>query len=137
MYYSVELRIEGQNLIPEQISNALGVQPCLVKEAGWRQLADGLAAPALWSFDGSNLLHHPMQEWADLEQGVQHVADSLIPHIEVLRSYQTQWKVYWWCGQFIPRHHRTMASTALSPEILRMLAIFNIPFYLEAYLIDG
>lgn len=134
MYYSVEFRIESHDLVPDQISSVFGLQPCLVKKTGWRQLVDGQAAPALWSFDGSNQLNHPMREWADLQQGLQHVADFLLPHIELLRSYQGRYKLYWWCGQFIQQHRGSMTSTILSPEILGILAAFAMPFYLETYL---
>lgn len=134
MYYSVEFRIESHDLVPDQITSVLGLQPCLVKQAGWRQLANGQAAPAMWSFDGSSQSNQPMLEWVDLQQGWQHVADFLLPHIELLRSYQGRYKLYWWCGQFIPQHSGTMTSTTLSPDILGILAAFDMPFYLETYL---
>lgn len=134
MGYSVELRIEGQDLNPVQITIELDLQPNHTRSVGWRQLKDGTDSPALWSYDGLTHIEGEMHEWSTLEEGILFVSQHVISKVNLLKAYQEKWSVYWWCGQFLTQSE---GHILLSSPVLSELAQLNLALYIETYWIEA
>src|ERR1700761_3655265 len=93
--YTVDLRIEGESLSPEQVTLDLGLQPSLVRHRGDRRGTSEFAK-SLWAFSG----REPRRDWPSLEAGLRHLLEEVAPLRSVMEPYLQSGSVYWWCGSF-------------------------------------
>ena len=124
--YTVELRITAESLLPEQISEDLGLEPSQARRAGDQRGRSSVFTKALWAYGGE-------QEWASLEEGLNKILRLLSGKESALKRYVSTAEVFWWCGHFQSTFDH---DTTMSPALLAKLAEFNIPLHLVSYLSD-
>jgi hypothetical protein len=123
--YTVDLRIEGESLSPEQVTLELGLEPSLVRHKGDRR-GTSVFAKSMWAFSG----REPRRDWPSLEDGLRRLLDELAPMRSVMEPYFQTCSVYWWCGNF---QSEFGSSIELSPELFKLLATFGAPVQLSSY----
>lgn len=132
--YTVEFRIEGENLVPAQVTQRLGMQPSLVRHVGEPRGTKDRFGKALWAFSGDPLRSGERPAWRSLEEGLRHVAVCLEPKAEILRDLLAEFDGYWWCGYF---EEGFGGETRLSPAVMALLAQIGAPLVLDAYFESG
>lgn len=126
--YSVEFRIEGDELEPLQVSAALDLSPCLIRLGS--ELGPGKRRMRpLWSFDG-NPQGSERLAWETLESGIAHLLDCLEPRRALIHENFGKYDRYWWCGHF---QNAFNGGPRFSSLLLRRLADFGEPLFLETY----
>jgi hypothetical protein len=128
--YSVQFRISGTNLVPTDISRELGLNPNQIRIAGEDRKEGRTWDTSLWSYDGSRDEGAAVKEWESLELGLQYLLAELLPKMEIIRSYIGKYDVCWWCGHFQSSFD---GGPTFSPSLLRQLAEFGVPLYLDNY----
>jgi hypothetical protein len=123
--YTVDLRIEGEALSPEQVTHDLGLRPSLVRHKGDPR-GTSVFAKSMWAFSG----REPRQEWPSVEDGLRGVLKEVAPLRSIMEPYFQTCSVYWWCGSFQSEFGHTMT---FSPELFRLLAVFGAPVQLSSY----
>ena len=129
--YTVEFRIIGAELVPATITEALGLEPSLVREVGKRRSADKVWDKALWAYNGFPSDSPP--SWPSLEDGLHFVLDRLEPFHSQIDEYKQKYEVAFWCGHFQSSFD---GGPALSAELLRRLADFGVDLYIDNYFHD-
>jgi hypothetical protein len=124
--YTVELRIEGDFMVPSTVTKDFGLTPCLIIESGVKRKKE----TALWAYNGVSDGTETAKEWDSLEEGILNVANKLMPKLELIRAYSDKYEVYWWCGHF---QQCFDGGPSFSPELFRMLADIGVPLYLDNY----
>lgn len=124
--FTVELRIEGETLVPERISAELGLIPTMTRHAGDKRSATSVYTQSLWAYSGDQ----PFAEWGSLEEGMSHLINKLAPVMSQVMQYREEFGVYWWCGLF---HESADAETRLSATALAALGEWGIGFILKNY----
>jgi hypothetical protein len=127
--YTVELRIEGESLSPEELTEALGLEPTLVRHAGDPRGRSSVFTKALWAYSGNAV----EQEWASLEEGLNGLLSLLSGKEPILKRYAGTATIYWWCGHFQSTFDH---DTVMSPALLGRLADLNFPLHLVSYFSD-
>jgi hypothetical protein len=127
--YTVDLRIEGESLSPDQVTLELGLKPSLVRQKGDRR-GTSVFAKSMWAFSG----REPRQDWPSVEEGLRHLLEELAPLRPAMEPYFQTSSVYWWCGNFQSEFGSTVA---LSPELFKLLATFGAPVQLSSYFSEG
>ena len=69
--YTVQLRISGAELCPEEITARLGLNPNQVRREGELRGARQRWSESMWSYDGS--VEGGVKEWGSLEEGLRAV----------------------------------------------------------------
>lgn len=128
--YTVEFRIEGATLVPERITDTLGLQPSLVRRAGDHRSEGRTFDKALWAFSGAPLPPGEIRTWNALDDGLRYVAAQLVPRSAALRSLLREFDGYWWCAHF---ETGLVGETHVSPDVMRALADIGAPLVLAAY----
>ena len=123
--YTVDLRIEGEALSPEQVSLDLGLRPSLVRHKGERRGTSAFAK-SMWAFSG----REPRQDWPSLEDGLRSLLEEVLPLRSIMEPYFQTCSVYWWCGSFQSEIGTTITFSA---ELLKSLGAFGAPVHLSSY----
>ena len=127
--YSVQFRISGTNVIPSEITRGLDLQPNQIRIIGEKRSGDRTWDESLWSYDGtSNDLGS--KEWESLEDGLLFVLNKLLPKKDLIRNYVENSEAIWWCGHFQSSFN---GGPELSASLLRQLADFGVPLFLDNY----
>lgn len=126
--YTVELRLSGDTLDPPEISKRLGLQPSTLR-AGLSARSKGTAWTPMWGYNGHDL-NGFQPEWPSLEQGLRFLLVRLMPLRGTLLNLTTEFNGIWWCGHFQSSFD---GGPTLTPTLLRDLASFEIPLYLDNY----
>ena len=127
--YTVEFRVEGQSLVPSEITAILGLEPSQMRvETIGGNGKKG--RKALWAFDGNCSSEKSKQEWESLETGLFFLLEKLLPKRELIWTTLSEFDMYWWCGHF---QQSFDGGPTLSPELLRKLADFGAPLILDNY----
>lgn len=126
--YSVQLRINGFGLRPDEVTSALGVEPYQVRREGEPRSSKELWAESMWSYDGST--DGRQKEWGSLEEGLDWVMQDLWYKRSVIAAYQSRFDVVWWCGHFQSSYD---GGPTFSVALLEKLAGFGVPVYLDNY----
>lgn len=128
--YTVEFRIEGATLVPDRITDILGLQPSLVRLAGDRRGTGRDFDKALWAFSGDPLPSGEARTWKALDDGLRYVAAQLAPRSAALRGLLREFDGYWWCAHF---ETGLVGETRMSPDVMLALADIGAPLLLAAY----
>lgn len=131
--YTVEFRIEGQGLVPLDVTRTLGLQPCQIREETIGRNGNK-RSKSLWSYDGffsgSGSGSDSKQEWDSLEDGISSLLEILLPKRDLIRSKFGKFDMYWWCGHF---QQSFDGGPTFSPELFKKLADFGIQLILDNY----
>ena len=130
--YTVELRIEGGSLLPESVTQKLGLQPCQVRVAV--EMPEKKSRKALWAFDGISDELGTKHEWDSLEEGLLYTLQKISAKRREIFSSFDEFEIYWWCGHF---QQSFDGGPSFSPSLLKSLADFGAPLYLDNYFSDG
>ncbi len=127
--YTVEFRIHGGDLVPSEITQALGLEPSQVRNAGDRRDFKTRWEEALWAYDGYS---PPLgnKTWNTLEDGLRFVLEKLWPLKDKVDGYKFEFKVMLWCGHFYSSFN---GGPTLSPELLKMLGEFGVEVYIDTH----
>lgn len=129
--YTVELRISGAELVPATITQALGLEPSLVRLVGERRGEGKVWDQALWACNGFSA--GTPKSWASLEEGLTFLLDRLEPVRSEIEEYKEKYNVVWWCGHFQSSFD---GGPTLSAKLMRRLAGFGVDLYLDNYFAD-
>jgi hypothetical protein len=83
----------------------------------------------MWGYNGHDLTGF-QPEWPSLEQGLRFLLPRLTPLQGTLADLSTEFKGIWWCGHFQSSFD---GGPTLAPALLRELAGFEIPLYIDNY----
>ena len=131
--YSVQFRISGKDLDPHEVTRRLGLEPCQIRIAGEKRSQTALWEESLWAFDGVPEANVSPIEWSSLEEGLSAVLESLLPKKKLILAYAASFDVIWWCGHFQTSFD---GGPTLSVQLLRDLAAFGAPLYLDNYFVN-
>ena len=126
--YSIQLRITGATLDPSEVTTRLGLTPNLMRSVGERRDSHRTWAEALWSFDGVSVTG--THEWDSLERGFDFILDKIGDKAEMVRQYNNDNHVIWWCGHYQSSFD---GGPTMSAELLKKLADFGVPIYIDNY----
>ena len=123
--YTVELRVWGRHLDPDEITRETGLQPCQIRRAGERSFGDGTWRESMWAFDGGS-----PYSGGSLEEGLALVLDRVEPVRDRFAKYISDHDVVWWCGHFQSSFD---GGPSLSGELLLRLGRFGARLYIDNY----
>jgi Domain of unknown function (DUF4279) len=127
--FTVEFRIHGRDLDVSSVTEALGLEPSLVRHVGERRNGTTKWEEAMWSYNGFAESAGGVT-WPSLEDGLRFVLEKLWPIKEVVEGYKRKYAVILWCGHF---QSDSNASTTLSPDILKQLGEFAVELLIDTY----
>jgi Domain of unknown function (DUF4279) len=84
--YSVQFRISGKDLNPDEVTHRLGLEPNQVRIAGERRSESQVWNESLWSY-GDTASAEAAREWTSLEDGLRYVLERLLPKKELIQEY--------------------------------------------------
>jgi|SRR5580658_6836509 hypothetical protein len=128
--YSVQFRISGKDMSPDEVTRRLGLEPNQVRIAGERRSANQVWTESLWSYDGGTASAEAAREWTSLEDGVRYVLERLLPKRDLIQEYAKSHNAVWWCGHFQSSFD---GGPTLSASLLRLLADFGVPLFIDNY----
>jgi Domain of unknown function (DUF4279) len=128
--YSVQLRISGKNLDPEDVTHRLGLEPNQVRIAGERRSVNQVWHESLWSYDGGAASAEAAREWTSLEEGLRYVLEKLLSKNELIQEYAKSHEVVWWCGHFQSGFD---GGPTLSASLLKLLGDLGVPLFIDNY----
>ena len=92
--YTVELRVWGEELDPDEITRETGLQPCQTRRRGSKR-GERIDSEGLWAFDGGYEQHRD-----SLSDGLSFLLDRLEGYEQFFQRYTVKYEVVWWCGHF-------------------------------------
>ncbi|MFK2876388.1 DUF4279 domain-containing protein [Rhodanobacter hydrolyticus] len=126
--YTVQLRIRGTGLCPEEITSHLGLDPNQVRREGQPRGVGQTWSESMWSYDGS--IDGGVMEWSSLEEGLLSVMNFLWSKRSMIEAYSRRFDVVWWCGHFQSSFD---GGPTFSVALLGKLAEFGVPICLDNY----
>lgn len=136
--YTVEFRISGAELVPDSVTQDLGLEPSIVREVGERRSEGKGWAQALWGYNGlsSDNEHSSDTEtaWTSLEDGLAFLLDKLEPLRSQIDKYKEKYDVVFWCGHFQSSFD---GGPTLSAKLLRRLGEFGVELYIDNYFAES
>lgn len=131
--YTVDFRISGADVRPDQISSDLGLVPSQTRYAGEPKGKVDFFTDGLWAYSISNE-KLGRNEWWSLEEGLSSALKVLTEKRGNILAYAKRFDVYWWCAQFQSSFD---GGFTLSADLLRDLSSFGVELRLETYWSDG
>lgn len=125
--YTVELRIAGQNLDPDEVTKHLGIEPTQVRRRGERRSENSTWTENMWAYE---IIPSQQEAWQSLSDGLMTLLESMRPLYSQIHSYLPANSVYLWCGHFTSSFD---GGPALSPTLLRALSDFGVELVLDTY----
>jgi Domain of unknown function (DUF4279) len=95
--YTVELRIVGKDLDPDEVTRRLGLEPSQAWRKGDRRSERSTRTAGTWSFE---VLPPGRDDWPSLAEGLSSLLKKLEPIRSEIQSYLPANEVYAWCGHF-------------------------------------
>ena len=127
--YTVEFRIEGRILIPSDVTEALGLEPCQVRRAV--DIAEGKRQRnAMWAYDGGSGDAATKRDWDSLEEGLLFLHEQLSPKRAAIYLNFARFDICWWCGHF---QQSFDGGPTFSAQLFQKLADFGAPLVLDNY----
>jgi hypothetical protein len=127
-HYSVQLRITGETLKPDEISALLNLQPNHIRIRGQKGGRNRIWSESLWSYDGDE--GETQKEWPSLEEGLMCLLGKLWSKKELITSLSSTFEAVWWCGHFQTSFD---GGPTFSTDLLSKLAEFKVPLFLDNY----
>lgn len=129
-HYSVQIRITGESLLPDEISELLELRPNQIRIAGQKRGRDSTWNESLWCYDGDE--GESQKEWSSLEDGLMFLLGKLWSKKDLINSLSGTFEVVWWCGHFQSSFD---GGPTFSTGLLEKLAEFHVPLYLDNYFV--
>lgn len=129
--YTVEFRIAGVDLVPDDITQEIGLTPWHTRSPGEMRSASGTFETGLWSFSGVGEDAIRVREWENLEDGLLNLLPHLMDRRQVISSYASRYEVFWWCAHFQGSFD---GGPTFSPSALRALADLGASLSITNYL---
>ena len=126
--YTVEFRISGKTLDPQEVTKKLLLPPCVVRIPAPEGTPLRESRTGMWGYDGTD--GSEIVEWNTLEEGLSFVLDRLWPLRDLLAEYRANCNVVWWCGHF---QAGLNGGPLLSPALLKRLGEFGVDLYIDNY----
>jgi len=115
--YTVEFRIEGNQLVPSEITRILELEPCQTRDIAANKNSKRYRNP-FWSYDGmATETNFVEQDWQSLEEGLMFLLEKLSPKRNLIQTKFSEYNTYWWCGHF---QESFDGGPTFSPELLRI-----------------
>jgi len=111
--FTATLRISGDNLDFDEISQTLGLTPTHTYQKGERRNND------MWSYTA------PVAREPPLEEHIMALWDSVRPHIPYLRDLKRKFHLDIFCSY---RSNSATAGFQVSPRCLRLFSELEVPF---------
>jgi hypothetical protein len=127
--YTVELRIVGQNLNPDEVTRVLGLVPTRVARKGEPKV-EGATSTWMENMWGFEVLPPGKDDWPSLGDGIQALLHTIGPIRDRLHAYSTGNELYLWCGHFTSSFD---GGPSLSPTLLKSLGDFGVQLVLDTY----
>jgi hypothetical protein len=127
--YTVELRIYGKGLDPSAITDALSLQPSLVRKPGEKKDTSTSWEDGMWAYNGFPECNGS-KVWESLEEGLTFMLEKLQPIRSKLETYKKHFKAILWCGHF---QSELNSSFTLSPRTLQMLGDLGVELFMDNY----
>lgn len=131
--YSVQFRLSGDKLVPAEITRRLGLSPNQVRIRGEKRGERSVWNESLWSYDGSDDVSGSARFWDSLQDGLSHVLSDLLPKKKLIDELVAEYEAVWWCGHFQSSFD---GGPTLSVSLLRQLAEFGVPVFIDNYFTD-
>lgn len=125
--YTVELRIVGKDLDPDEVSRRLGLKPSQAWRKGDRRGENSTRTAGTWSFE---VLPHGRDDWPSLAEGLTSLLKKLEPIRSQIQSYLPANEVYVWCGHFTSSFD---GGPTLSPALLKSLGDLEVQLAFDTY----
>lgn len=129
--YTVEFRIAGVDLVPDDITQEISLKPWHTRSAGEIRGASGTFQAGLWCFSGVGEDAIRVREWENLEDGLLNLLPHLMDRRQVISSYASRYDVFWWCAHFQGSFD---GGPTFSPSVLRALADLEASLSIANYL---
>ena len=129
--YTVEFRIAGVDLVPDDITQEIGLPPRYTRSRGEMRGASGTFETGVWSFSGMGEDATQVREWEKLEDGLLNLLPHLLDRRHIISTYETKYDVFWWCAHFQSSFD---GGPTLSPSVLRALADLGASLSIANYL---
>jgi len=129
--YTVEFRIASEALDTASVTQALGLEPSLIREKGERKAAGKVWNESLWAYNG--LPAGASKSWASLAEGLDFLLDKLEPLQPRIDEYKRDHDIFFWCGNFQSSFD---GGPSFSARLLRRLADFGVAVYIENHFTD-
>lgn len=126
--YSLELRIVGKDLEPENITRELGMAPTQVRKQGEPRNERSRWPDNTWSLD--ILTQDGRSDWSSLEEGLAALLRMFDPIRDQLRSLAEANKILIWCGHFTSSFD---GGPTLSAAMMKSLGEFGAELVLDTY----
>jgi hypothetical protein len=128
--YTVEFRIAGVDLVPDDITHEMSLTPWHTRNPGEMYGASGTFRTSLWSFSGVGEDATRVRESENLEDGLLNLLPHLLDRRQVISSYANRYDLFWWCAHFQSSFD---GGPTLSPSLLRALADLGASLSLANY----
>lgn len=125
--YTVELRIAGQDLDPDEITRSLGISPTQVRRKGERRSGASVWTENMWAYE---VFPSQRDSWSSLSDGLTSLLNEVLPLKTRLQSFASANKIYLWCGHFTTDFD---GGPTLPPELLKLLGEFGVGLELDTY----
>jgi len=125
--YTVELRIFGPNLDPEEVTRRLGLPPSQVRRKGEPRVkgAASIWTESMWGFE---VRPEGADDWLSLEDGLKAILATFGPKRDQLKHYFGENQACLWCGHFTSSFD---GGPTLSPTILSSLGDLGCRLFLD------
>lgn len=127
--YTVELRIVGQNLNPDEVTRVLGLVPTRVARKGEPKVG-GATSKWMANMWGFEVFPPGKDDWSSLGDGIESLLRTFGPIRDRLRVYSAGNEIYVWCGHFTSSFD---GGPSLSPTLLKSLGNFGVQLVLDTY----
>jgi len=128
--FTVEFRIEGDSLVPNEITKILNLSPCLTSDMV-SSIKKKVPRISFWAYDGiSNQDDFKEQNWETLEEGLLFVVTNIEPKYKLIKKTFSEYKIYFWCGYF---QNTFDGRIRLSSKLIKKLSNFNIELIIKTY----
>src|SRR5512142_2768441 len=125
--YTVELRIVGESLDPEDVTRTIGITPTQVRRKGEPRGEGSTWTKTTWALD---VLPPSGSTWNSLEDGLTALVSRVKPFQSQIQSYSPANELYVWCGHFTSDFD---GGPRLSPNILKSLGDLGAQLFLDTY----
>ncbi|WP_425600653.1 DUF4279 domain-containing protein [Pinirhizobacter soli] len=129
--YTVEFRIAGADLVPDDITHEISLTPRHTRCRGETRGPSGTFETGIWSFSGIGEEATYVREWEKLEDGLLNLLPHLLARRDVISTYVKKYDVFWWCAHFQSSFD---GGPTFSPSVLRALADLGASLSIANYL---
>lgn len=125
--YTVELRIIGPELDPEQVTEHVGLQPTLIRRKGEPRSKTSNWTTTTWAIE---VLPPGRDDWPSLEEGLNALLSLVGPIWNRISPYSALNEILFWCGHFTSSFD---GGPVLTSGVLKSLADLRVPVAFDTY----